>query len=95
MVEKTAYDLTAPKAGRLKILVQPEIPFQRGGCDSQYRMNWSIRRQSPGASAEADIDAEMALLDAALADPAQPILRLWRTHRCLVGDSAPRPSPVV
>jgi pyruvate/2-oxoglutarate dehydrogenase complex dihydrolipoamide acyltransferase (E2) component len=30
MVEKTAYDLTAPKSGRLKILVQPEIPFQRG-----------------------------------------------------------------
>jgi hypothetical protein len=27
---KTAYDLTAPKAGRLKLLVQPEIPFQRG-----------------------------------------------------------------
>jgi octanoyl-[GcvH]:protein N-octanoyltransferase len=47
-------------------------------------MNLSIRRQSPGASAEADIDAEMALLDAALADPAHPILRLWRTHRCLV-----------
>jgi lipoate-protein ligase A len=47
-------------------------------------MNWSIRRQSPGASAAADIDAEMALLDAALADPARPILRLWRTHRCLV-----------
>ncbi|HVY99987.1 MAG TPA: lipoyl domain-containing protein [Dongiaceae bacterium] len=30
MVEKTSYDLTAPKAGRLRILVQPEIPFQRG-----------------------------------------------------------------
>jgi pyruvate/2-oxoglutarate dehydrogenase complex dihydrolipoamide acyltransferase (E2) component len=30
MVEKTAYDLTAPGPGRLKILVQPEIPFQRG-----------------------------------------------------------------
>lgn len=30
MVEKTAYDLTAPKAGRLKILVQPEQPFRRG-----------------------------------------------------------------
>jgi lipoate-protein ligase A len=52
-------------------------------------MNWppgtiDVRRQSPGASAQADIDAEMALLDAALSDPAQPILRLWRTHRCLV-----------
>ncbi|HVY99988.1 MAG TPA: hypothetical protein VHA35_10815 [Dongiaceae bacterium] len=47
-------------------------------------MNWSLRRQSPGASAEADIDAEMALLDAALADPARPILRLWRVSRCLV-----------
>jgi lipoate-protein ligase A len=47
-------------------------------------MNASIRRESPGASAAADIDAEMALLDAALADPARPILRLWRTHRCLV-----------
>lgn len=30
MVEKTAYDLTAPKAGRLTILVPPEQPFQRG-----------------------------------------------------------------
>jgi pyruvate/2-oxoglutarate dehydrogenase complex dihydrolipoamide acyltransferase (E2) component len=30
MVEKTAYDLTAPAAGRLKILVAPEQPFQRG-----------------------------------------------------------------
>lgn len=47
-------------------------------------MLWSIRRESPGASAEADIDAEMALLDAVLGDPRQPILRLWRTHRCLV-----------
>ena len=47
-------------------------------------MLWSIRRESPGASAEADIDAEMALLDAVLCDPRQPILRLWRTHRCLV-----------
>jgi octanoyl-[GcvH]:protein N-octanoyltransferase len=47
-------------------------------------MTWSIRRESPGASAEADIDAEMALLDAVLGDPRQPILRLWRTHRCLV-----------
>ncbi len=47
-------------------------------------MEWSLRRESPGASAEADIAAEMALLDAALAAPAQPILRLWRTHRCLV-----------
>jgi len=44
----------------------------------------SIRRESPGKSAEADIDAEMALLDAVLGDPRQPILRLWRTHRCLV-----------
>jgi lipoate-protein ligase A len=47
-------------------------------------MNASIRRESPGASAAADIDAEMALLDAALAAPERPILRLWRTHRCLV-----------
>jgi octanoyl-[GcvH]:protein N-octanoyltransferase len=47
-------------------------------------MNGSIRRETPGATAEADIDAEMALLDAVLADPARPILRLWRTHRCLV-----------
>lgn len=30
MVEKTAYDLLAPAAGRLKILVPPEQPFQRG-----------------------------------------------------------------
>ncbi|GAB2179700.1 lipoyl domain-containing protein [Dongia sp. agr-C8] len=30
MVEKTAYDLVAPAAGHLKILVQPEQPFQRG-----------------------------------------------------------------
>ena len=30
MVEKTSYDLLAPRAGRLKILVQPEVPFQRG-----------------------------------------------------------------
>jgi lipoate-protein ligase A len=47
-------------------------------------MNASIRRESPGASAAADIDAEMALLDAVLAAPDRPILRLWRTHRCLV-----------
>ena len=52
-------------------------------------MNWpswnvSVRRESPGLSADADIAAEMALLDAALAVPDQPILRLWRTHRCLV-----------
>ena len=47
-------------------------------------MNASLRRESPGPSAAADIDAEMALLDAALADPAHPRLRLWRTHRCLV-----------
>src|SRR5690242_1330537 len=47
-------------------------------------MNLSLRHQSPGTSAEADIEAEMALLEAALADPAQPILRLWRTHPCLV-----------
>jgi lipoate-protein ligase A len=47
-------------------------------------MSGSIRRQSPGSSAAADIDAEMALLDAALAAPDRPILRLWRTHRCLV-----------
>jgi pyruvate/2-oxoglutarate dehydrogenase complex dihydrolipoamide acyltransferase (E2) component len=30
MVEKTTYDLTAPAAGRLRILVQPDVPFQRG-----------------------------------------------------------------
>lgn len=47
-------------------------------------MHGSIRHESPGASAAADIDAEMALLDAALAEPDRPILRLWRTHRCLV-----------
>ena len=47
-------------------------------------MHGSIRHESPGASAAADIDAEMALLDAALAKPERPILRLWRTHRCLV-----------
>lgn len=52
--------------------------------DSQEPMNWSLRRQSPGTSAAADIEAELALLEAALAEPAQPILRLWRTHRCLV-----------
>jgi lipoate-protein ligase A len=47
-------------------------------------MDGTLRHEAPGASAEADIEAEMALLDAALADPARPILRLWRTHRCLV-----------
>jgi lipoate-protein ligase A len=47
-------------------------------------MNWSIQRHSPGADPEADIDAEMALLDAALDAPAQPLLRLWRVRRCLV-----------
>jgi pyruvate/2-oxoglutarate dehydrogenase complex dihydrolipoamide acyltransferase (E2) component len=35
MVEKTAYELTAPEAGRLKILVQPEVPFQRGDVVAQ------------------------------------------------------------
>lgn len=45
-------------------------------------MNLSI--QAPGAGAEADIAAEMALLDAALADPGRAMRRLWRTERCLV-----------
>jgi pyruvate/2-oxoglutarate dehydrogenase complex dihydrolipoamide acyltransferase (E2) component len=35
LVEKTAYELTAPRAGRLKILVQPEVPFQRGDVVAQ------------------------------------------------------------
>ena len=43
-----------------------------------------IRRETPGASATTDIEAEMALLEAALADPARAILRLWRTSQCLV-----------
>src|SRR5581483_5864860 len=47
-------------------------------------MNGSLSHQSPGTGAEADVAAEMALLDASLAGPARPILRLWRTHRCLV-----------
>jgi pyruvate/2-oxoglutarate dehydrogenase complex dihydrolipoamide acyltransferase (E2) component len=35
MVEKTTYDLTAPAAGQLKILVPPEQPFQRGDVVAQ------------------------------------------------------------
>jgi pyruvate/2-oxoglutarate dehydrogenase complex dihydrolipoamide acyltransferase (E2) component len=30
MVEKTSYDLTAPAAGTLRILVAPEVPIRRG-----------------------------------------------------------------
>jgi octanoyl-[GcvH]:protein N-octanoyltransferase len=60
------------------------VEFRRRCVIANTVMTWSIRRHAPGLSAEADIDAEMALLDAALADPAQPILRLWRTHRSLV-----------
>ena len=30
MVEKTSYDLTAPAAGILRILVAPDVPFRRG-----------------------------------------------------------------
>jgi octanoyl-[GcvH]:protein N-octanoyltransferase len=47
-------------------------------------LNWTLRRESPGKDAENDIAGEMALLDDALADPARAILRLWRTHPCLV-----------
>jgi lipoate-protein ligase A len=44
-------------------------------------MNWNLQSDLPGASAEADIAAEMALLEAAFV---QPILRIWQTHQCLV-----------
>jgi lipoate-protein ligase A len=44
-------------------------------------MNWTLQRDLPGVSAEADIAAEMALLDAAFI---QPVLRIWQTHQCLV-----------
>jgi lipoate-protein ligase A len=44
-------------------------------------MNWVLSRDSPGVSAEADIAAEMTLLDVAFA---QPTLRIWQTHQCLV-----------
>jgi lipoate-protein ligase A len=47
-------------------------------------MNIEIRRGLPGASAESDIAAEMALLDDVLGDPARGVLRLWRTSPCLV-----------
>jgi len=30
MVEKTSYDLTAPAAGILRILVGQDVPFRRG-----------------------------------------------------------------
>jgi lipoate-protein ligase A len=44
-------------------------------------MNWTLQSDPPGASAEADIAAEMALLDTAFA---RPVLRIWQTHQCLV-----------
>jgi octanoyl-[GcvH]:protein N-octanoyltransferase len=47
-------------------------------------MNLEIRRGLPGASAEADIAGEMALLDDVLEDPQRGLLRLWRTHPSLV-----------
>jgi hypothetical protein len=47
----------------------------------QADMNWTLRRDPAGASAEADIAAEMALLDLAFE---RPILRIWQTHQCLV-----------
>ena len=47
-------------------------------------MNLEIRRGLPGASAEADIAGEMALLDDVLATPERGVLRLWRTSPCLV-----------
>ena len=47
-------------------------------------MTLQIRRDAPGASAEADIAGEMALLDQVLAVPERAVLRLWRTSPCLV-----------
>jgi lipoate-protein ligase A len=47
-------------------------------------MKLLLRRDEPGADPAADIDAELALLDAVLTDPARPILRLWQVKPCLV-----------
>jgi len=47
-------------------------------------MEIEIRCGSPGASAEADIAGEMALLEDVLEHPERGVLRLWRTSPCLV-----------
>jgi lipoate-protein ligase A len=47
-------------------------------------MEIETRRHGPGASAESDIAAEMALLEDVLSTSERGVLRFWRTRPCLV-----------